>query len=244
MVTAATGALTFGLGTVCLATVGGVNLFGLSKAEPAHAVGAAVTDSTLGAPGETVVVTTAPGVPVTDAAGTPVTDPAGVVITTPAPTVAPPPVGFAGGPAVPTLPGMPTYATTSTTHLPGTPTTSRVTTTTARPGSPTTRPPITTAYSPGTNNPATTESPYFPTTTPTTLAPTTLPPTTQAPTTTAKPIVTTTTKAPSTQLYSVTGVPLPPGFSIPSGWPKNNIPNWPAGCRNGQLEDNGKWNCQ
>ena len=43
--------------------------------------------------------------------------------------------------------------------------------------------------------------------------------------------------------YSVSGVPVPSSFSIPSSW-RGPIPDWPAGCRNGQLEDNGRWNCQ
>jgi hypothetical protein len=32
---------------------------------------------------------------------------------------------------------------------------------------------------------------------------------------------------------------------VPRDWPKNKpIPPKPAGCVNGQLEDNGVWNCQ
>jgi hypothetical protein len=53
---------------------------------------------------------------------------------------------------------------------------------------------------------------------------------------------TTTTVAAATR-YSVSGVPVPASFSIPSSW-RGPIPDWPAGCRNGQLEDNGRWNCQ
>ncbi|MEI8238198.1 MAG: hypothetical protein WCI22_02155, partial [Actinomycetota bacterium] len=123
LMTAATGAITFGLGTVCLATVGGVNLFGMGKAEPVHAIAIVDSSTTLGAPSDTVVVTTAPGVPVTDAAGTPVTDPAGVVVTTPAPTTSATPPGagsdFSGAPGW-LSPGTPSYTTAPGTTRPGT----------------------------------------------------------------------------------------------------------------------------
>lgn len=53
----------------------------------------------------------------------------------------------------------------------------------------------------------------------------TVPPVTTAP----APVTTTTTR--------------PPG--VPRDWPADKpIPPMPAGCRGGQLEDNGVWNCQ
>lgn len=52
-----------------------------------------------------------------------------------------------------------------------------------------------------------------------------------------------TTTAASRQRYSATGVPVPSNFVIPRSWTKP-IPDWPAGCVAGQLEDNGVWNCQ
>jgi hypothetical protein len=64
------------------------------------------------------------------------------------------------------------------------------------------------------------------------------PVTAAAPTTTAP-----TTAAASRQRYSATGVPVPSNFVIPRSWTKP-IPDWPAGCVAGQLEDNGVWNCQ
>ena len=75
------------------------------------------------------------------------------------------------------------------------------------------------------------------TTTKSTVAPTT----SAAPTTTAAAATTTTVKA---QLYSITGVPVPAGFKVPSKWIAKGIPDWPVGCKKGQLEDNGVWNCE
>ena len=59
----------------------------------------------------------------------------------------------------------------------------------------------------------------------------TAPPATSAPVTTAPaPATTTTTTRPS---------------GVPRDWPAGKpIPPKPAGCVNGQLEDNGVWNCQ
>ena len=88
--------------------------------------------------------------------------------------------------------------------------------------------------------------------------------TTAAPTTTVKAAATTapattvkatTTTAPATtvaapvttvkpQLYTASGQVIPSSFTVPLSWRTKVIPSYPAGCRAGQLEDNGTWNCQ
>lgn len=69
-----------------------------------------------------------------------------------------------------------------------------------------------------------------------TTSPAPAPAPTAAPTTT-RPSTTTTTR-PTTTTSS-----LPPG--VPKDWPVGKpIPPMPAGCIDGQLEDNGVWNCQ
>ena len=80
---------------------------------------------------------------------------------------------------------------------------------------------------------------------------TTVKSTTTAPTTTVKATTTaptTTVAAPVTtvkpQLYTVTGQAIPSNFSVPLSWRTKAIPAYPAGCRAGQLEDSGVWNCQ
>lgn len=74
----------------------------------------------------------------------------------------------------------------------------------------------------------------------TTASTTTVKATTTAPTTTVAAPVTTV----KPQLYTVTGQAIPSNFSVPLSWRTKAIPAYPAGCRAGQLEDSGVWNCQ
>lgn len=77
-------------------------------------------------------------------------------------------------------------------------------------------------------------------------AATTAPATTVKATTTTAPA--TTVAAPVTtmkpQLYTASGQVIPSSFTVPLSWRTKVIPAYPAGCRAGQLEDDGAWNCQ
>lgn len=56
---------------------------------------------------------------------------------------------------------------------------------------------------------------------------------------------TTTTEAPTTTTTAARTTPTTRPAGVPRDWPANKpIPPMPANCRQPQLEDNGRWNCQ
>lgn len=100
-------------------------------------------------------------------------------------------------------------------------------------------------------------APLRPTTTTTTIASASEPEpaATAAPVVTPAPTTTSTTAAPvattatSTQAQrprvTASGQPIPSSWQLPSSWPAGQpYPSYPPSCNDGQLEDNGKWNCQ
>lgn len=48
------------------------------------------------------------------------------------------------------------------------------------------------------------------------------------------------------QRTSVSGQPIPASWQLSTSWLASGkpIPSYPAGCEQGQLEDNGRWNCE
>lgn len=215
------GTITFGAATVCMAQVGVADPLGIG---PAAQVVAAAPDGSG---------------PQTSLSGDPATSV--VVVSTPS-TGASSDQLTAGGAYDPgtTMAAVATEgSTTNSTSGSGQSVANgtsgtRSTTTTVRPTTTTVRATTTTTTTVRSTTTTTTTT-VRPTTTTTYVAPTT-----QTPTTTVR--ATTTTVATATR-YSVTGVPVPSDFYIPRSWTRP-IPDWPSGCRRGQLEDNGVWNCQ
>jgi hypothetical protein len=213
MATALAGAMTLGLGTICLAAVGGAPMLGLASADEAAMLESVtevqmidrvvvVHSSTTTIPGEVpLVVLTAPGgAPVAPAAVAPAASPVVIGPAAPAPTT-PPTTKAATSPAPGTQPPAatagPTLAAPTATPAPAVA-------------------PVTTS------KPTTTPAPA-------TAAPTTAKPaTTVATTTTVKAVTPTTVRPP--------GVPR----DWPAGKP---IPPMPPNCKQPQLELNGVWNC-
>jgi len=221
---AATITLIVASGFVAYAATTSPNLIGLggsSKATVGARKGAAksVTVNQITYVDDTVVVTDSSAA-VPGLAGGPATD----APATDAPSASASAASSSGSAAAPRAGAAPAStdgaATTGTT----TPATTGGTTTTA----PSTVVPTTTTRAPAG-------------TAPTTAAPTTAAPTTAAPTTTTTVARPTTTVPPRT---TVSGQIIPAGWEISSVYNNKPIPSYPAGCKNGQLEDNGTWNCQ
>ena len=137
---------------------------------------------------------------------------------------APTDVGTAPGTPAPTSPRTsgPTTPSSATDPAPGAPQPAAVTPTPTQGTTAATPPPGTSPTTIAATTPPTTTAKTTPTTTPRTTQPTTTtPPTTAGPTTTVRPA------------------------GVPASWPADKpIPPKPPGCVNGQLEDNGVWNCQ
>lgn len=222
MATALAGAMTLGLGTVCLAAVGGAPMLGMAAAKEVTSAGVTevqvidrvvvIRSSTTVAAGETPVVQlVAPdGTPIEPQPAAPLPgapQPAaaqpGAPQTAAQPTAAQPAASEPAGPPAPASAAPATPAATE----PSTATTAKPSGTTA-----TTAAPVTTAKAVAT-----------------TAAPTT-----------AKPVVT--TVAPTTTKPATTTTVRPPG--VPKDWPAGKpIPPMPANCKDPQLELNGVWNC-
>jgi len=231
LVAAGAAAVTLGIGTVCFAALGGGDILGLST-KGAESIAPAAPAQTVT---RVVVVVGADGTPT----GTEL-----VVETVPAsPALSPGPTSAAAAETTPGDAALPSNAAPATTSQTSP---SRVTgaATTAAPQitwptvtRPTTATPTTekpTTATPTTAAPVTTVRPAPVTTHATVPAPATTVATT--PPTTVKPVVTTTT-APATTST------LPRG--VPANWPAGKpIPPKPPNCVNGQLEDNGVWNCE
>jgi len=221
LVAAGAAAVTFGIGTVCFAALGGGDILGLS-AKGAESIAPAAPAQTVT---RVVVVVGADGTPT----GTEL-----VVETVPAlPALSPDPTIAAAAETTPGDAALPSNAAPAATSQTSP---SRVTSAATTAAPQITWPTVTrpTTATPTTAAPVTTVRPAPVTTHATVPAPATTVATT--PPTTVKPVVTTTT-APATTST------LPRG--VPANWPAGKpIPPKPPNCVNGQLEDNGVWNCE